>query len=91
MPQSQGYVYSHTERFRPLMIDVDEGLEIMAGVGGVKSKAHEHHHLVQTSLLPGVFFVYEIEPFRVEEVEVSRAERRRGATRNALALIINLF
>ncbi|GMI01179.1 hypothetical protein TrVE_jg7628 [Triparma verrucosa] len=70
MPRKDGYVYSHTERFRPLMVEVEDTIPGMVGVGGTKSKTHEHH-MVQTSLLPGVFFIYEIEPFRVEEIEVS--------------------
>jgi len=70
--------YFFTERFRPLMTDVIEeahhdlgGKDGLAGAhvgGAVGSGSHaaQEHHKVQNSLLPGVFFVYEIYPFAVE-------------------------
>jgi hypothetical protein len=65
--------YFFTERFMPLMTELleDEHYEdgsknkaaVNAGPGGV----HDHdHHFKQNSVLPGVFFIYEIYPFAVE-------------------------
>ena len=69
--------YFFTERFRPLMTDMIEkehhdlgGSKNMAGahVGGAigGSMKHDEHHKVQNAVLPGVFFIYEIYPFKVE-------------------------
>uniref|UniRef100_A0A6U6HM67 Endoplasmic reticulum vesicle transporter C-terminal domain-containing protein n=1 Tax=Odontella aurita TaxID=265563 RepID=A0A6U6HM67_9STRA len=71
--------YFFTERYRPLMIDmVDEehrdlgehpkkaGVHTGGSAGGGGTTNHYEHHKVQNSVLPGVFFVYEIYPFAVE-------------------------
>jgi len=73
--------YFFTERFRPLMIDmIDEehrdladdsetgaaGAHAGGSTGGGGTMNHHEHHKVQNSVLPGVFFVYEIYPFAVE-------------------------
>lgn len=66
--------YFFTERFRPLMTELldDEDYEgddsgkaaANAGyTGGHHNKDHHHH---QNSVLPGVFFIYEIYPFAME-------------------------
>ena len=60
MRTDSGSIYTHTERFRPLMVDVPGAPPGLAPVAGIKNKDHEHHK-VQTSVLPGVFFVYEME------------------------------
>ena len=47
-----------------------------APAGGALKHSHdkEHHHKVQRSLLPGVFWVYEINPFMVNiEEDVNEA------------------
>jgi endoplasmic reticulum-Golgi intermediate compartment protein 3 len=66
--------YFYTERFRPLMNEYLEDDhyqdESQAGVeagGGHKAD----HHNVRNSVLPGVFFMYEIYPFEVEVTQVS--------------------
>ena len=70
--------YFYTERFRPLMGEdileelghgpheaADEKRKIVnAGSGGGHS--NKDHHRIQNSVLPGVFFIYEIYPFAVE-------------------------
>lgn len=70
--------YFFTERFRPLMaeeiIEETEGRSVEdavdkkkiahAGHGGTHS--NKDHHKIQNSVLPGVFFIYEIYPFAVE-------------------------
>lgn len=66
--------YFFTERFMPLMTDLleDEHYEqdgskkaaVHAGYAGGHHK--EEHHQKQNSVLPGVFFVYEIYPFALE-------------------------
>jgi hypothetical protein len=66
--------YFFTERYRPLMTDLLDEHHMEkdnpkqaahpAGHGGGHGN-HEHHY-VQNSVLPGVFFMYEIYPFRVE-------------------------
>ncbi len=67
--------FSHTERFRPLIIDVyddemdelGDGKYLGAHTAGAIQHSHGHeHHRVQTGVLPGVFWVYEIHPFAVE-------------------------
>lgn len=65
--------YFFTERFRPLMkeyIEDDhfEEDEERAAVTAGGGKKHDHHN-VRNAVLPGVFFMYEIDPF---EVVVSR-------------------
>ena len=63
-----------TERFRPLMTDLLEDEHYEEDQSG-KAAAHASHagghnnpdhHKVQNSVLPGVFFIYEIYPFYVE-------------------------
>ena len=71
--------YFFTERFRPLMKEFlkDEHAEEddpkKAGVeAGHKASQNKHkQHSVQNSVLPGVFFIYEIYPFAVEVSTVS--------------------
>jgi len=67
--------YSYTERFTPLMTDLDEEHYALgdnentagADVGGQKKPGQTHeHHWKQNSILPGVFFIYEIYPFALE-------------------------
>ena len=76
--ERRGAKYSHTERFRPLMIDVPNDAVMWGyfnsggkrGVptgGELKHSSKEEHHKVQTSLLPGVFWVYELNPFEIRE------------------------
>mmetsp|Transcript_28003 Transcript_28003/g.41862 ORF Transcript_28003/g.41862 Transcript_28003/m.41862 type:complete len:316 (+) Transcript_28003:647-1594(+) len=62
-----------TERFRPLFTEWDDNkknsgqLDTSIGHGSAtKDGAKGSHHKVQNSILPGVFFVYEIYPFAVE-------------------------
>lgn len=78
--------YFYTERFRPLMREVFEDYnedEILVDkidsskraaihAGHVGGHAHRDHHLVKkNSVLPGVFFIYEIYPFEVEVTKSS--------------------
>jgi hypothetical protein len=67
--------YFFTERFRPLMTELldeaqmdkenDKKAHALAGgVGGHHDK--DHHNKIQNSVLPGIFFIYEIYPFAVE-------------------------
>ena len=68
--------YFFTERFRPLMKEYikeesitetpggDDKATVDAGHKGGHSNK-DHHH-VQNSVLPGIFFIYEISPFAVE-------------------------
>jgi hypothetical protein len=66
--------YFFTERFRPLMtelldetqMDKDDGKKAHAQAGGVGGHHDEDHHKMQHSVLPGIFFIYEIYPFAVE-------------------------
>ena len=63
-----------TERFRPLMTDLLEEEHFEEGQPGKAAAQASHagghsnpdHHQVQNSVLPGVFFIYEIYPFYVE-------------------------
>jgi hypothetical protein len=69
--RTQTNSYSHTERFRPLLMDMyDEDLydgdEAGHHVPGNQHSLNHGHHLVNTGVLPGVFFVYEINPFAIE-------------------------
>lgn len=75
--ETNGYFF--TERFRPLMQqyfeDDDEEAppvaEAQAGAPGGQAHKHEHHDVKKNSILPGVFFIYEIYPFAVEITENS--------------------
>ena len=69
--------YSFTERYVPLMVDLDEdhftlGDPDRNAVGadaGTNKKANGHtheHHWRQNSVLPGIFFIYDIYPFALE-------------------------
>lgn len=65
--------YFFTERFRPLITDLDdmerdELGKVESHGGGVHGQHHGHadHHHTQNPILPGVFFMYEIYPFAVE-------------------------
>ena len=68
--------YFFTERFRPLMkeyikehsITETQGGEDKATVDAGHKGGHSNrdHHKVQNSVLPGIFFIYEISPFAVE-------------------------
>ena len=71
--------YFFTERYRPLMTELigDEHYElagednnnkkagVYAGGNGKDSHSKHEHHLHKNSILPGIFFVYEIHPFAV--------------------------
>jgi hypothetical protein len=66
--------YFVTERFMPLMTELLEDhhmdeedpkrAAVHAGHGG--GHDNQDHHMKQNSVLPGVFFIYEIYPFAVE-------------------------
>lgn len=72
--------YFFTERYRPLMTELieDEHYElagedkkrdtagVQAGGHGKDSHSKQEHHHHMNSILPGIFFVYEIYPFAVE-------------------------
>jgi len=66
--------YFFTERFRPLMNeyledeDFDEEVKgkAVANAGHSGTHSNQDHHHVKNSILPGVFFIYEIYPFAVE-------------------------
>lgn len=66
--------YFSTERFMPLMTELlddshrDENDPRRAAVQAGHSGGHhsQEHHLKQNSVLPGVFFIYDIYPFAVE-------------------------
>lgn len=69
--------YFTTERFRPLILDIDdESYDLASSVHGsgtdragvhVGGKANQHHHhKVTQAILPGVFFIYQIYPFAIE-------------------------
>eukprot|EP00797_Seminavis_robusta_P019663 Sro2995_g341810.2 (353) ;mRNA; r:8108-9228 len=76
MPVFETNRYFFTERFRPLMGEEEVSDEKQeenendkrrvanAGHGGGHS--NKDHHKIQNSVLPGVFFIYEIYPFAVE-------------------------
>jgi len=79
--------YFFTERYRPLMTEDlldDEHFELAEGedddqIAGTPAGGHHHkdshskqdHHHHMNSILPGVFFVYEIYPFAVEVTQKS--------------------
>jgi hypothetical protein len=64
--------YFVTERFMPLMTDLledshyedDKRAAVHAGYSG--GHHNQEHHQKQNSVLPGVFFIYEIYPFALE-------------------------
>jgi hypothetical protein len=63
--------YFYTERFRPLISELEEEEEdgevskvAQAHAGGAHD--HKHHHAARNAILPGVFFIYDIYPFAVE-------------------------
>ena len=66
--------YFFTERFMPLMTELleDEHYEgddygkAAADAGYTGGHHNEDHHMKQNSVLPGVFFIYEIYPFAME-------------------------
>ena len=69
--------YFYTERFRPLIGEIDEDAllagDVEKGTAGAhvsKAGGTQHqqaeHHAATNAVLPGVFFVYEIYPFMVE-------------------------
>jgi endoplasmic reticulum-Golgi intermediate compartment protein 3 len=66
--------YFFTERFRPLMTelleehhkDKDEPKNAIVDTSHGGGHANQDYHKVQNSVLPGVFFIYEIYPFCVE-------------------------
>jgi hypothetical protein len=66
--------YFFTERFMPLMTELledehyeDDGSKKVAVHAGYSGSHHnEEHHKKQNSVLPGVFFIYEIYPFALE-------------------------
>uniref|UniRef100_A0A7S3P8Q9 Endoplasmic reticulum vesicle transporter C-terminal domain-containing protein n=1 Tax=Amphora coffeiformis TaxID=265554 RepID=A0A7S3P8Q9_9STRA len=66
--ETNGYFF--TERFRPLMQeyfdepDDEETPEVAAGAAGGHAH-HDHHDVKKNSILPGVFFIYEIFPFAI--------------------------
>lgn len=103
--------YFFTERFRPLMTDIIEeehhdmgekdghaGAHVGGGTGAGTHAAQEHHK-VQNSLLPGVFFVYEIYPFAVEVTRQSvpfthlliRIMATVGGTFTVMGQVLNLL
>mmetsp|Transcript_23773 Transcript_23773/g.67209 ORF Transcript_23773/g.67209 Transcript_23773/m.67209 type:complete len:560 (+) Transcript_23773:358-2037(+) len=66
--------YFFTERYRPLMTELleekhyerDNRRQAAAHAGHAGGHGNHEHHRVQNSVLPGVFFIYEIYPFSVE-------------------------
>ena len=103
--------YFFTERFRPLMTDIlEEEHHELGGEGGMAgthiggavgsgSHAAQEHHKVQNSILPGVFFVYEIYPFAVEVTRQSvpfthlliRIMATVGGTFTIMGMLLNLL
>eukprot|EP00545_Synedropsis_sp_CCMP1620_P002973 CAMPEP_0119030444 /NCGR_PEP_ID=MMETSP1176-20130426/41034_1 /TAXON_ID=265551 /ORGANISM="Synedropsis recta cf, Strain CCMP1620" /LENGTH=507 /DNA_ID=CAMNT_0006986815 /DNA_START=110 /DNA_END=1633 /DNA_ORIENTATION=+ len=64
--------YFFTERFRPLMREFveeehmdEDGETATVDAGHSHTDAHHNHH-IRNSVLPGIFFIYEIYPFAVE-------------------------
>lgn len=62
-----------TERFMPLMTELieedhyeDDEVRVAADTGFTGGHANKDHHMKQNSVLPGVFFIYEIYPFAME-------------------------
>ena len=72
--ETNGYFF--TERFRPLMQeyfdepDDEETPEVAAGTAGGHGH-HDHHDVKKNSILPGVFFIYEIFPFAVSRENIT--------------------
>jgi len=66
--------YFFTERFMPLMTELledehyegDESGKAAADASYIGGHHNEDHHMKQNSVLPGVFFIYEIYPFAME-------------------------
>jgi len=65
--------YFFTERFRPLMTEFieeehmdEEGEKATVHAGHKGGHGNDDHHHVRNSVLPGVFFIYEIFPFAIE-------------------------
>ena len=69
--------YFTVERFRPLILDIDdENYDLASSVHGSRSERagvhvggkanHHHHHKVTQAILPGIFFIYQIYPFAIE-------------------------
>lgn len=66
--------YFFTERFRPLMTDLldhvdfeeDDDKRAAVETGYTGGHHNKDHHTKQNSVLPGVFFIYEIYPFAME-------------------------
>ncbi len=65
--------YFFTERFRPLMTELleeedyeDDDKRAAADTGYTGGHHNKDHHTKQNSVLPGVFFIYEIYPFAME-------------------------
>ncbi|VEU35358.1 unnamed protein product [Pseudo-nitzschia multistriata] len=66
--------YFFTERFRPLMTELlddedymdDDSGKAAADTGYTGGHHNKKHHSKQNSVLPGVFFIYEIYPFAME-------------------------
>lgn len=68
--------YFFTERFRPLMTELlededyeDDDKRARADTGYTGGHQNKDHHMKQNSVLPGVFFIYEIYPFAMEIVQ----------------------
>jgi len=66
--------YFFTERFMPLMTELleddhyeeDNFGKAAVATGYTGGHSNENHHMKQNSVLPGVFFIYEIYPFAME-------------------------
>jgi len=66
--------YFFTERFMPLMTELleddhyeeDNFGKAAVSTGYTGGHDNEDHHMKQNSVLPGVFFIYEIYPFAME-------------------------
>lgn len=65
--------YFFTERFRPLMTELleeedyeEDNKRAAANTGYTGGHHNKDHHTIQNSVLPGVFFIYEIYPFAME-------------------------
>merc|ERR1712176_1141368 len=64
--------YFFTERFRPLMtdlldhVDFEDDVRAVTDTGFTGGHHNKEHHAKQNSVLPGVFFIYEIYPFAME-------------------------
>jgi hypothetical protein len=72
--------YFTTERFRPLILDIDdESYDLASSVHGSRTDRagvhvggkEKHHHKVTQAILPGVFFIYQVYPFAIEVTKES--------------------